>query len=333
MKKKLGMLIVALSLLSTTLTGCTIAGIEFELDTNSVGRNDVFSINGEECTKEEARLYLCNYQNVYGNEYGVNLWQHDFGEMAPEDSLERYVKDVTLFELATIMCMNQLAAELEITLTEEELSQVQDATDEYYDSLSKEEKSYMGMDKGELKSFYTKYAVAQKLYTTLTQGVNEEVSDDEARVIRIQQIFVKSEADANTVKTRLAAGADFAAVATAYNEASTIEVVLSRGMLDSAVEDVAFRLNDGECSGMIQTEKGYYFIKCLNKYEKELSIANKDTIIANRRKEQFDDVFAEFLQRSDFKLNEAVWESIKVDTSGKITTDSFFEVYNKYFTE
>lgn len=333
MKKKLGTLVIVLSLLSMMLTGCTIGGIEFELDLNTVGRNDVFSINGEECTKEEARLYLCNYQNIYGNEYGVNLWTHDFGELAPEDSLETYVKDVTLFELATIMCMDQLAEELEISLTDEELQLVDRVTDEYYDSLSKEEKSFMGIDKGELKTFYTKYAVAQKLYNTLTQGVNEEVSDDEARVIRIQQIFVKSEEDAQEVKAKLNSGVDFATVASAYNEASAIEITLARGVMESTVEDVAFRLDNEECSGMIQAEKGYYFIKCLNKYEEELSIANKDTIIANRRKEQFEDVFTEFLNRSDFELNEDVWSEIKVDTSGAIVTDSFFEVYDKYFTE
>jgi len=333
MIKKLGILVMIVSLLSTMLTGCTIGNTEFVIDWNKVGRNDVFSVNGEECTKEEARLYLCNYQNIYGSEYGVDLWQHNFKDIAPEDSLETYVKDVTLFELATIMCMNQLAKEQGIFLTKDELDLVGKVADEYYDSLSKKEKSYMSIDKGEIERFYKKYATAQKLYNTLTQGVNEEVSDDEARVIRIQQIFVTSEEEALAVKSRLSKGTDFAAVSSAYNEESAIEITLTRGEYEEVVENVAFNLNDDECSDMIIASNGYYFIKCLNKYEEELTEENKNTIIANRRKEQFEDVFRAFVENSEFHLNEDVWADITVDTSGNIKTDSFFAVYDKYFIE
>ena len=56
-------------------------------------------------------------------------------------------------------------------------------------------------------------------------------------------------------------------------------------------------------------------------------------IILKRRQEQFDDIFYEFIDNSTFELNEKVWDKVEVDTSGAITTDSFFEVYEKYFTE
>ena len=84
---------------------------------------------------------------------------------------------------------------------------------------------------------------------------------------------------------------------------------------------------------MIETESGYYFIKCLDKYVEELTETNKENIIVKRRQEQFDNIFYEFINNSTFELNEKVWEKVKVDTSGIITTDSFFEVYEKYFTE
>ena len=61
----------------------------------------------------------------------------------------------------------------------------------------------------ELKSIYERYAIAQKVYNTLTRGVNEEVSDDEARVIRIQQIYVKSEETARVVQQKLRNGSGF----------------------------------------------------------------------------------------------------------------------------
>lgn len=333
MKRKLVTLFLSVALLCNTLTGCTIGNTEIVWNDNSVGRNQVFSINGNKCTKEEARLYLCNYQNIYGNEYGVNLWEYDYTQVEEGKTLSDYVKAVTLSELANIMCMQQLAAKQEVTLTDEEKQRVSQAADEYYESLSEEEIEYIGLDKLKLKSFYERYALAKKLYMTLTQGINEEVSDDEARVIRIQQIFVKGEDVAKQVQQKLANGEKFDSLASNYNEAAVIEKNLARGEYVKAVDDVAFRLDDGEESGMIVTDKGYYFIKCLNKFDKELTEANKANIIVKRRKEQFEDKFTGFIDESKFELNEEVWESIDIDTSGAIKTDSFFKVYDNYFTE
>ena len=332
MKKRFGILVVLVSLFSSIFTGCTIGNTEFVIDLNNAGRNDIFSINGKDCTKDEARLYLCNYQNIYGSAYGIDLWQYDYSNMDIDGTLEDYVKELTVVELSNVMCMNQLAEQMEITLTSEEEKLVSQATDEYYESLTREELRYMGIDKMELKAIYQRYAIAQKLYNTLTKGVNEEVSDDEARVIRIQQIFVKSEDVAKVVQQKLRSGSGFDVVANSYNEASVIERNLSRGEYAPEVEAMAFNLDDGEETSMIATDEGYYFIKCLNKYVEDLTEANKMNIIEKRKKEQFDDVFYEFIDNSTFELNEKVWDTVKVDTSGVITTNSFFAVYEKYFT-
>lgn len=325
--------VLAASLLLLFVTGCTIGDTEYVLDIGSVvpKGNDIFVINGSKCTKEEAKLYLCNYQNLYGNEYGMNLWEHDFGAMHKEETLKSYVKDVTLSQLANIICMNLLAQEKEITLTATEKKMAEAAAKEYYDSLSSAELSYMKVEPSDVQSYYERYAIAEKLYSVLTQGVNEEVSDDEARVIRVQQIYVESLQRAQEVEQKLAAGDDFASVASNYNEASSIETTMKRGDYSEAVDAVAFHLDNGQQSGMIFAEDGYYFIRCLNKFEAGLTELNKGNIIAQRQKQQFDDVFHEFIVASEFELNEEAWNDIELDISGAITTDSFFKVYDKYF--
>jgi len=333
MRKRIKTLTVSMLMVATLLSGCTIGDTEYVLDLNAVGRNDVLSINGEECSKEEARLYLCNYQNLYGNEYGINLWGYDFSVEEAPATLEEYVKDITILQLSNIMCMNQLAKEMDIELTKEEEELLKQVTSAYYDSLSEEELAYMELEKKELQNFYTKYAVAEKLYNTLTQGVNEEVSIDEARVISVQQIYVTTKSAANEVLEELEEGSKFIHVANSYNEAKIIETTYARGELPKDVEKAAFALDNNEVSDMIETDDGYYFFYCLSKNEVELTEKNKENIIAKRRKEQFDDVFEAFVKDSEFQLNQKVWESIIIDTSGNITTDSFFEVYNTYFHE
>ncbi len=331
--KKIIITILGIFLVAILLVGCSIGDTKFVLDVEAVvpKGDHVFAINGSRCTQEEAKLYLCNYQNLYGNEYGMNLWEYDFGAMLEDETLEAYVKDITLSQLANIICMNLLADNQEISLTDVELKMVQVAGEEYYNSLTEAEIDYMGVDREDVEEFYKRYATAEKLYNTLTQGVNEEVSDDEARVIRVQQIYVSAQEHALEVKDKLEDGDDFASVASNYNEASTIETIIRRGEYPYEVDEVAFHLDNGEQSGMVVTSDGYYFIKCLSKYEAELTENNKLSIIADRQKKQFDDVFRQFIEASEFSINRDIWDDIDPDTSGAITTDSFFKVYDKYF--
>ena len=49
----------------------------------------------------------------------------------------------------------------------------------------------MDVSEATIEKLYENYALASKVYTSLTTGVNEEVSDDEARVMEAQQIYVK----------------------------------------------------------------------------------------------------------------------------------------------
>lgn len=333
MRKGIKILTIVIMMMSMLLSGCTIGDTEYVWDLNSVGRNDVLSINGEECTPGEARLYLANYQNLYGKEYGVDLWTHEFSEDAVDATLEEYVRDITLLQLSNIICMNQLAKQKELTLSDGEKELVKEAAADYYQSLTDAEKKYMDIDKNDLEKFYTKYAIAEKLYENLTEGVNEEVSVDEARVIRVQQIFVSTFEKAEAVAEELEDGDEFSNVAGTYNEASSIETTYARGEMVDKVEKAAFALDNDEISGMIAVDNGYYFIKCLCKNEEELTEKNKESIIEKRRKEQFDDVFNAFVEGSEFELNPKVWDNIKIDTSGDITTNSFFEVYDSYFKE
>lgn len=156
---------------------------------NTLNNRQVFRIGNVSCGLKEAKVYLVNYQNIYGTAYGLDLWQHDFGD----SSLENYVKNITMRELAQVVCLDQLAKEKEMELSEEEKEKTAQAAEEYFASLTEEETAYMGVSESDIKEYYEHYALAQKVYHSLTKAVNEEVSDDEARVMEIMQIFVSDE--------------------------------------------------------------------------------------------------------------------------------------------
>lgn len=308
-------------------TACNIAGKEFVWDINSANGHTVFTVNDEKCSLTEAKIYLCNYRNLYGKEYDVDLWKYEFGD----ESLNDYVKDVTLEEVSRIFCMELIAESKDISLSKKEKENVSKAAEEYYESLSDYEIDYMDARKSDIEDAYEKYALAQKLYKSLVNDVNTEVSDDDARVITIQQIFVTSTESANSVSQRLAAGEEFSKIAGTYNEAGETEINAARGDLPEAVETVAFELDDNEVSEMITVDKGYYFVKCINKLNPELTEENKANILVVREQEEFNDDYDSFVKSADFELNEKLWNTIDISKESKIKTDSFFEVYDKYF--
>lgn len=314
--------------LSMALTGCQIGNKDIVVS-GTLSSRQVFTLDKSACSLKEAKVYLANYQNIYGTAYTIDLWQHDFGDA----SLLDYVKDITLEELTRVYTMDLLAQSQEVTLSEDETAKVAEAAKEYYASLSEDETAYMDVAEAYIAEYYTHYALAQKLYHSLTNGVNEEVSDDEARVMEIMQIYVTDEDRAHEVEQKLAQGDDFASVANNYNELSAIQVTVSRDDLPDEVEEVAFQLDDNAVSGMIAAGNGYYFIKCLNKYNEELTEANKSNIVEKREKEAFDDVYNEFVASLSSRLNTDLWDGIELTTDGSIQTNSFFAVFEKYCGE
>ena len=320
MRNKINLLAGVLAV-SVFFAGCSIGGKEIVV-TSGVGSKDVFKIGGNSCNQTEAKVYLANYQNIYGKSYGIDLWEQGF----QKKKLKQYVKEVALSEMTKIICMDLLAEDQGIALTTEEKARIKDAAAKYYESLNEAELTYTGASQSDIESMYEDYALANKVYQSLTQSVDEEVSDDEARIMEAMQIYVKTQDKAEEVSAKLAAGEDFAAVASNYNQKPVIEITFGRGDLPEEVEKAAFELDDGAVSDCIQTDDGFYFIKCINKFNEELTDANKSNIVDAREKAAFDDVYEEFVSTLASNLNESVWENIPLVTDGSISTDSFFEI-------
>ena len=326
MKRKIKHGIAAACLsLCLCLGGCSLNEAQ-EFVNAGLGISEVFKIKDQACTLPEAKVVLTNYQNMYATMYGIDLWGRGF----EGNDLESYVKDLTIARLAQIMAMDFLAEEKGISLTEEEHGKIREAAREYYGSLNEAEKEYMGAKEGDIETLYRRYGLANKLYTHLTEGVDGEVSDDEARVIEAQQIFVSDEEKAGQVEESLEEGADFLSIASAYNEASETEITFGRGDLPPEVEEEAFSMENEQVSGRIAAGKGFYFIKCINHFNQEKTDINKSVILEKRRKEAFDGVYREFLGSIPSEFYENVWDWVKVEVKPEVKTDSFFEVYEKY---
>lgn len=306
------------------LSGCSIGNTQIEL-AHEFSSKEILQIGNEKVSVAQMKVFLCNYQNIYGESYGINMWQRKF----QTDSLDEYVKAVALDETTRMICMKELATQEQVVLSDPEKKQVKAAAKEYYDSLSEDELSYTGAAISDIEALYEAYALANKVYQTLVTSIDEEVSDDEARVMEAQLVYVTSQSTASEIQSKLSEGVDFAALAHTYNEAEDTDEVFGRGTFPQEVEEVAFSMENGAISDCIVAEDGYYFLKCINKFNQELTDENKETILRKREEASFQDKYGELLENTKCYLNEEAWTEIELVTDGSITTDSFFEVYEE----
>ena len=330
MKKKTTKRIVA-AVCAAALSGCPAAGCSKgdPLHVQQILAKPVLKVDGESYSLSEAKVYLVNYQNLYGNVAGVDLWQQE----SQEGMLEEYIKNLTIAQLNKILSMDSLAKSRGIALEEEEIAGVQKAAKAYYESLNDTELAYLEVKETDIQKLYEDYALAQKLYKSLTVGINSEVSDDEARIMDAMQIVVSEPKKAREIKKALAAGGDFQTLAGSYNEADEVKIQFGRGELPQEVEKAAFALDNGTATSSIKTEKGYYFIYCVNKFNEELTDANKVKIVQKREKEAFGDVYDAYNRTISKKMYQDNWDSLQAKRSEEMPTDSFFAVYQEYCGE
>ncbi|MCC8150692.1 MAG: peptidyl-prolyl cis-trans isomerase [Lachnospiraceae bacterium] len=297
---------------------------------SSVTQYDVFSVGSEKCTFEEAKIILLQYQKESASLYGIDLWNQDYG--APE-SLEQYIKDLTASQLAEVYTLDVIASEQEVELTEDEKALTETAGQEYIGGLSEEELEYLGIDEKTAAGLFERYLLAEKLYTSLTESVSQEVSDDEARVMEMEQICVSDAETAADLLTQLESGADFDSLAESYSESDTTSLSVSRSTYDDEVTEILFAMDTGDCSDVIEMDGQYYIFYCTNYFNEELTENNKENVVSQRMEDAVISAYSSYTEQLDSVLNEDVWGEVTVDTGLELNGASFEEIYDSYFAQ
>lgn len=343
------LLVAGLALSSLTACGSGDSGRKVVF-TTGFGKDEVFRIGDESCSKAEIMVYLTTTQNQYESVYGAEIWNTSLDGV----TLEENVKETVLAKIAQIKTMYLLALEKELSLDENEEELVKQAAIEYFESLNEVEIQLMGVDLDTIEVLYREYALADKVYRYIIQDINPEISDDEARTITVQHIYIRTWttdgagnkiAYSDTAKRAAYEKAseiremavdgehDFTELASKYSEDSNITYSFGKGEMDEAYETAAFLLETDEVSQVVETEIGYHIIKCLNTFNREETDANKLKIVEKRRNEAFGQEYDRFVETLVRNLNQKLWDEITLIHDSEVANAGFFEVYAKYFPE
>src|SRR5574344_749451 len=172
---------------ATIISACSIGGKKLYFSTG-LSDTEVFKIDGSAFSLSEAMLYLTTEKNLYEKSFGDDVWSKDIGGVTLQD----YVKDNVKKQLADIKIMNLLAKEKNIDLTEEEKKASKTDAKNYYNALTDAEKKYMDVDLNTVVKAYDEYKLADKVYVELTKDIKTEISDADAKVIKVASIYEKT---------------------------------------------------------------------------------------------------------------------------------------------
>lgn len=342
-KKRVAVLIAVFIFI---LSGCGISKNTTVVLTSGFDNNEVFYIEHSACTLPEFMVYLVNTKNQYESSFGSEIFEISNNGLFLEDTL----KDQVIEKLASVKIMNLLAEDKGIVLTDSEMYRVRNAAENYFSSLNEDEKKYLNVDYEQIEKMYKELAISQKCYDFLIADINPEISDDEARTITVQQIFIKTyftnengEKEAisdlayleakNNIEEAYALineGADFMAVANEYTQADSVTYSFGKNQENEKYEEVAFSLSKGEISEIVEIEDGFYIIKCITTFNKEETDKNKIKIVEERRKEVFEEEYNRFTKTLVRYLNEDLIKSVNILEDEKIVTDKFFQYYDTY---
>ena len=322
--KKILCVCMAATLCMGSLMGCGIGNTEV-VWTSHLNGSTVFKIGDESCKLSDAKVFLINYRNIYGKTFGIKAWKQSYNGQ----TMEEYVKQTTVSQLAKMKTMVLLAKEKNFKLSEKEEEAVVEAAKKYYDSLTWEDKEYLGATKSSVEDLYREMALATKLYTNLTGGINEEVSDDDARVMQVEQIVLTDEDKAKSVEKKIEAGNDFSNLASIYNTASNTKVTLYKQKMGENTRKALTSLDDGEVSKCIEEDGKYYFYKVITKIDRQLTEENKEVIVKERATKAFDEVYSNFKAKLSSTYNHDMWDEFSIEEDNKATTSNFFEVFDE----
>lgn len=338
--------IVMSLLLVMLLVGCGKDGKV--IFTGAFEEDELFRIGEVSCTMPEYMVYLTNMQNKYESALGAQIWDVKFENTTLEDN----IKDIALANIAQIKSVYLLAKEKETELTPEEEALVEKAAKEYFASLSEAEKTALKISENDIFQMYKEYAMAQKVYELIVAEVNPEISDDEARTITVEQIYMRTYTEdiagnrieysetskAERLETMqelyemLVSGEkDFTELAGKYSEAEEVSYSFKKGEVLAEIEEVAFNMQTDEISQVIVCDNGYYILKCVSTLDREQTDANKLAIIEKRKQEAFAKEYDAFVNTLARKLNEKLWEKVELIHEPGVSTSNFFEIFAKYF--
>jgi foldase protein PrsA len=298
--------------LAAFLAGCGMIRVNPEVDNKTA----VAKVSGEEIKKEEFLKMFNIFKAQYEQQFGTEVWDQElegrkFGDVAREKLLDMLIDEKLQLDKA---------AELGITVTDDEVNSEIENAKKYFDTEEKfnEFLKEQGIDLEYFKESVKKELIISKLNDKLTEKVavtDEEIKayydthQDEFVSVKASHILLETQEEAEAMLKRVKAGEDFAELAkqnsidpSAKENSGDLDYFRHGDMVEP-FENAAFALKPGEISEIVPTDFGFHIIKVedskLDKFE-DVKEQLKGSLLYDKKSVEYNKLLEEM--RTDGKI-------------------------------
>ena len=225
-----------------------------------------------------------------------------------------------------------------MTLSDDEQKAIEDAAAKFSEDNTDEAKEIVSGYQKHIEKFLELSAIQYKMDSKMREGVDEEVSDEEAAQKSMQYVYFSytttddsgnstelTDEEKENLKTsaqslvdRVRGGEDLAAVA------EELGVEVQTGTFDSESTSPNTDLvaaadalgAEGDMTDVVETDSGLYVAKLTSLLDREATDQEKTNIIEQRKQDQYDSLLEEWRDDTDIKVNEKVWKKVDFADTG-----------------
>ena len=320
MKKKLVIGGIVLAMSVSSLTGCGLK-TDTPLIGNIVGlkSDELFQTKKIICTKAEYMVEFIKVQEQLKKQMGEGLdWT---ATVDGQKTLETVAKEQARDSISVTYTLAALADDFEVSLTEREKDEAKESGKAEYEETDSKILQYTGATQETYEKYYLNQKLSEKVRAKITANVGNDISDEQARAIKIQYIHMSaSETNAKKIKETLkeaksivkAGYQEFSREAKQYTIEDSIEKIIYKNAAKEKYELKAYELSNGEMSDIIQDGSEYYLLYCVDGYMKNETEANKQKLIAEKKERVLKEQYDTYRVDMDQDFNTKVWNDIKV---------------------
>ena len=326
MKKRAVILLLAGVLAAGSLTGC--GGLEDSDVVATVNDTDITA----DVANFLARYTQAQYETYYAGYMGDDMWS---GESEEGKTYEDTVKDSILKSLENMYLMEEHMDEYDISLSDEEKNSIKEAASQFDSENGLAEKEKVSGNTDTVERVLELLTIQKKVQDAVEAGADTEVSDEEAAQKSMQYVtfsFTTTDEEGNSVdltdeeKEQLkataesfaagaAGAADFAAYATEQGQTSQDATFdAESATLPTQLVEAADALGEGETTGVVEGDNGYYVARVTSLLDREATDAKKQEIVSERQQELMDETIAGWREDADIEVHERVWDKIEFTT-------------------
>lgn len=298
------------------------------LETGDITQNSVvMKIGNMGVRYEEVLNYEYLIKKQYEGSFGKALWSYKVDD---DMNIGDKAKKEIVSMITQLKIIGENAAKQNVALDGDEKDQALQDAEKLVKNASEKDKKKYALTVQNVQSLFEDNILANKMFYVATDAADTNVTDDEAKQIKIQYLkLITKGTDKNGRKINMSVSdkaktfkrikemlreakkaESFAEYAEANTDSSTNELTIGKDtkLLDKEAVDSAFSLKKGKMSNIVGGKTGYYIIYCVNDNDEDATYARKEEIINERQTKMFKEKYAEWLSKSKVDISNRFWD-------------------------